>query len=201
MVRTCVAVTGSRWGEGALAPDSRWWGSSGIRSGTGPGECRPIRRAAPPPRSAVPAAACSRDLRARPPRPLPRAGRANAGAADAALTTYPSPTTGLSPPRFEDQEGRPALKILICGSVRPVNALPVLSVLVAGKASAGVRDAPVRRARSSDHAPALGLGPYRRLALIPLLPALPPAGVALVLGRIQPTADTSAGVTQVMRHG
>jgi hypothetical protein len=62
---------------------SRWWGSSGTRSGTDPGEYRPIRPAAQPPRSAVPAAACSRDLRARPPRPLPQAGRANAGAADA----------------------------------------------------------------------------------------------------------------------
>jgi len=32
-----------------------------------------------------------------------------------ALTTSPSPTTGLSLPRFEDQDCRSALKILIWG--------------------------------------------------------------------------------------
>src|SRR4029077_13190281 len=129
-----------------------WWGSSGTRSGRGPGEYRRTRPAAAPPRSAVSAAARSRDLRARPPRPLPHPGYANARKRLPALTTSPSPTTGHSLPRFEDQDCGSARKILVCEVTSGgLNESLVLSVLVAAKASTGVRDTPVRRARGRDH--------------------------------------------------
>src|SRR6185437_829846 len=144
----------------AAGTASRWWGSSGSRSGTGPGEYRPIRPAAPPPRSAVPAAGCSSVFRARPPRPLPQAGRANAGAADArphnaCLTQYGAQPAMIR--RSERAFGPKDLGMRVMSG--PVNTLAVLSVLVTGKASTGVHDALVRRARSRDREQALGPRP------------------------------------------
>src|SRR4029077_4493171 len=127
--------------------------SSATRSGRGPGEYRRTRPAAAPPRSAVSAAARSRDLRARPPRPLPHPPAVRTpGQRLPALTTSPHPLRGTAchgskiriavrPERYRYVRLRPG----------GLNESLVLSVLVAAKASTGVRDAPVRRARGRDH--------------------------------------------------